>query len=75
MCSRCDKLTLIQSLIGPLDFADVISTTQDSCVVIAPTAHCASIAADLLLSEAGIISKTIRGHFIDAFYILIRYDA
>lgn len=69
-----EQFDAIRSIVSGIDYVHVMSTTYDSCVVIAPSEQLALITSDLLLSELGIISKTIPGHFIDCFYIAIRYN-
>lgn len=68
------KYQLIKDLVDDIGhMVHVLSTTYDSCVVIAPNAMLASVTSDILLGY-GIYSRIIRGHFIDAYYLTIRYE-
>lgn len=72
MCSRCDQLTAIQSIITDIDYIDVVGITSFSVVIRAPSPQLALITSDVLLQH-GIISKTFKAHFSDHLYILIQY--
>ena len=72
MCKSCDHFDCIKSIIADLEYTHVISASAHFCVVIAPSAQLALIAADVLL-EQGYINKTIRGHFIDCYYVIVHY--
>lgn len=70
--SRSTLLT-IETAISIVPHTHIISTTLDSCVVVAPSV---GVAVDItyMLSLVNIHGKIIRGHFMDCYYVTVPYN-